>query len=165
MEQTPSQSAPCRGSSPPRLWLCGREMPLGRRCLWLWSLRLGSTVGVGSQKPSASLGEPAPPVPRAWCIFRSLSALIKTEGISRSLCLLRVSDFTGTESNGDESTQGLERISRSAGNACQAASVLPPFSLAFFEVCSSSAFLLLLPPSPHSPCHTPSTQTFPEHFT
>lgn len=42
--------------------------------------------------------------------------------------------------------------------------LLPPFSLPFFEVCSSSAFLLLLPPSPHSPYHTPSTQTFPGHF-
>lgn len=42
----------------------------------------GEPLGFESWKPCTSLSEPAPPVLHAGCIFRSLSPLVKTEGIS-----------------------------------------------------------------------------------
>lgn len=65
-------------------------IPAQQALLWTQRLPLRRAIGVGSRKPSLRPGEAAPPVPHAGCIFRSLSALVKTEGIS--LC----SAFSGS---------------------------------------------------------------------
>lgn len=75
----------------PRALPCSHEMPSAcapcpttatRHCPWPSQLWLERSIGAASPKPSVSLREPTPPVPHAGCIFRSLSALVKTEGIS-----------------------------------------------------------------------------------
>lgn len=145
--------------------LCGHSLPLCGHSLpsRAQQLPLGTIMGLGSQKTLPSL---APPVSHAGCIFRSLSALVKTEGISPSRFAFSVSRVSLERSQTETSPRRVWNGSAGQlGMPVRQPALLPPFSLPFFEVCSSSAFLLLLPPSPHSPYHTSSTQTFPGHFT
>lgn len=120
-------------------------------CLRPQQLPLGTIIVLGSQKAQPSL---APPVPHAGCIFRSLSALVKTEGISVSLAL--PSPVSLERSQAEPSPRRVWNGSAGQlGMPVRQPALLPPCSLPFFEVRSSSAFLLLLPPSPHSPpAHT-----------
>lgn len=65
--------------------LCSHEMPLCGRSLPCRALPVATAAATWDNhqpwKPRALPGL-APPVPHAGCIFRSLSALVKTEGIS-----------------------------------------------------------------------------------
>lgn len=142
--------------------LCGHSLP--RRALPV-ATAAATWDNHGGWKPK-TLPSLAPPVPHAGCIFRSLSALVKTEGISPSRFAFSVSPVSLERSQTETSPRRVWNGSAGQlGMPVRQPALLPPFSLAFFEVCSSSAFLLLLPPSPHSPYHTSSTQTFPGHFT
>lgn len=130
-------------------------------CLRPQQLPLGTIIVLGSQKAQPSL---APPVPHAGCIFRSLSALVKTEGISVSLALpclrfhwsavkrSRVHAGSGTDQQVSwECLSGSQRCSRPA----------PCLSLRFVALLLSCCYCH----PPHTPPqHTPSTQTFPGHF-
>lgn len=114
-----------------------------------------------------TLPSPAPPVPHAGCIFRSLSALVKTEGISPARFAFPVClgfHWNGVKRRRVHAGSGTDQqVSWECLSGSQRCSLPSPWLS--FEVCSSSAFLLLLPPSPRSPYHTSSAQTFPGHFT
>lgn len=140
MQRCPVRSlpAPVRSLPAPQGTACGHSS---------WTI-----IVLGSQKAQPSL---APPVPHAGCIFRSLSALVKTEGISVSLALpclrfhwsavkrSRVHAGSGTDQQVSwECLSGSQRCSRPA----------PCLSLRFVALLLSCCYCH--PPHTPPPAHT-----------
>lgn len=70
-------------------------------CPWPSWLQLQRSIAAGSPKPSVSLSDATPPVPHAGCIFRSLSALVKTEDISLARSAFSVSPVSLEQSQAE----------------------------------------------------------------
>lgn len=126
LEQTLPQTTPWRGAFPPcaatRCPSAVAPCPAGH-CLWPQQLPLGTITSLGSQEPCRALLHLSlmPGVSSVRC-QRSLRP-------RASLPLALPSPGLRFHWNGVKRRpvhrQGLERISRSAGNACQAASAAP----------------------------------------